>query len=60
MPLRTPQEIENEMYRANKYVNAGSSQFSGMSYEEGIEAALRWALGEEDTKPIETDYEEED
>jgi len=58
--LRTPREIEKQMYAASDWSNAGSSAYDGMTYEEGVEAALRWALGEEDTPPIEKEYSEDD
>lgn len=36
-------------------INAGGSRFPGMTFEEGIAAALRWALGDTDEIPYTQD-----
>ena len=33
-------------------MNAGGSSVPGMTYEEGVEAALRWAIGESADSPL--------
>lgn len=40
--MKTAEQIEKALRR----VIAGGTQYPGMSYEEGIEEALRWVLGE--------------
>lgn len=44
-------EIENELQEARDH--EFSSAFPGMTYEQGVIAALEWVLGENDTKPME-------
>ena len=60
MAFRSIKEIENQMWKAAEYVIAGHSAVHSMTYEEGVEAALRWTLGKEDTPPIEEDYKEDE
>jgi len=57
--MRTKNEIDEELGRATEWVVAGVTEFSGMTYEQGVEAALRWVLMEEDERPIEQDFSEE-
>lgn len=33
--------------------DSGRSKFPGMSYEQGVEAAIRWMQGDYDTNPME-------
>lgn len=49
-PERT--EIEEQIALAEESMDGGS-KWPGMSYEEGVSAALRWAIGESDDKPME-------
>lgn len=49
--MRTEREIEKLIDRAAKAAEVGS-KFPGMSYEEGVIAALEWALGD-DIDPME-------
>jgi hypothetical protein len=50
--MKAEREIEELIGRAVEQMDSGS-KFHGMSYEEGIEAALRWVLEEDDTDPME-------
>lgn len=36
---------EEQAYEASKQALEGSSRFPGMSYEQGVLAAIEWALG---------------
>lgn len=47
--MRTKDEIEEFMSKID--VNA-PSKYPGMSYESGLEEALRWVLGEADADEI--------
>jgi len=58
MPRPTDDEIEDQISDALEAQNQGS-RWPGMSYEQGVEAALRWALGEEEIPPM-NDEDEED
>ena len=57
--LRNTEELNDEIYRAMPWVDAGTTAFPGMTYEQGVEAALRWAIGKESERPIEEDYPDE-
>ena len=58
--LCSPREIEKQLSKAQDWSSNGKTDVSGMTYEEGVESALRWALGEEDSEPIENEYSEDD
>jgi hypothetical protein len=45
---RTEQEIRDQIDKAS----VDESIFYGMTYEEGIKAALEWVLGDIDAKPM--------
>lgn len=51
--MRDRKEIEEQMHKAEDTVMEGGSKVPGMTYEEGVDNALRWALGDSDDKPIE-------
>lgn len=36
---------EEQAYEAREQADEGSSRFPGMSYEQGVLAAIEWALG---------------
>lgn len=40
------ERICNIIDECNDYIDDGGSKFPGMSYEEGVVAALEWALGD--------------
>jgi hypothetical protein len=48
--MKTKDEIYDEIDRALAAQEEGS-KWPGMSFEEGVEAALRWIVGEQE-KPI--------
>ncbi len=50
---RDRREIENMIDKAAPSLESGQSAVAGMTYEEGVDAALRWALGDSDDAPIE-------
>lgn len=45
--VRTPQEIREQIEQAF------GDKYGGMTYENGVEAALMWVLGDRDDKPME-------
>ncbi len=51
--MRSRNEIEEQMHKAGDIVCEGDTKVAGMTYEEGVDNALRWALGESDDAPIE-------
>lgn len=52
MARPTDDEIQDQIDEALD-AQSGGSRWPGMSYEQGVEAALRWAVGEDDQKPME-------
>jgi hypothetical protein len=55
--VRTQDEIEAVKDKTYPYIEDGRSGVPGMTYEEGVEAALRWVLGDSDDDPMEHDEE---
>lgn len=50
--MRTVQEISDELDKVDGDASAGGpSKWPGMNYEQGVDAALRWALGWTDETP---------
>lgn len=58
--MKTSREIDKQLAKAQAWTSMGNTDVSGMTYEEGVEAALRWVLGEEDSEPIENEFKEEE
>lgn len=58
--MRTEDEVRDQLNEAadNASYQGKPSKWPGMSYEDGVMAALGWALGEEDRPPM-TDEPEE-
>jgi hypothetical protein len=50
---RTPGEVQDQIDEAADSMAEGGSRWPGMSYEEGVLAALRWLVGESFQKPME-------
>lgn len=48
MTAETPDndEIDNVLNTCMEQMDEGGSRWPGMSYEQGVEAALRWVRGE--------------
>lgn len=42
---RTPEEIDDLMNRCSDCENSGESIYPGMTYEQGIQAAINWLDG---------------
>lgn len=49
---RTEAEINEQLDRATHGVEEGT-QYSGMSYEEGVRETIQWLLGYTNDKPME-------
>jgi hypothetical protein len=49
---RTKEEIEQQIDESGESIEKGG-KFNGMSYEEGVRAALEWVVNYTDTKPME-------
>lgn len=56
MPLdRSEEEIDEQLNRAAEAADAGQSKWPGMTYEQGVDNALRWVTGQTDDLPMEDD-----
>ena len=53
MTMRTQKQIDDVKGKALAAVEAGESSVPGMSYEEGVLAALDWLDGTTDDDPME-------
>lgn len=51
--MRQQSEIDDVIGRATEGMEEGGSRFPGMSYEEGVLAALDWVTGNADDDPME-------
>jgi hypothetical protein len=49
----TRDEIDEQLNLAAEAEESGGSRWPGMSYEQGVSAALRWATGESNDPPME-------
>ena len=45
--MRTQSEIEDTIDRALQLNGEGGSNYPGMTYEQGVEDALRWAMNQD-------------
>lgn len=48
----TDNEIQEELDKAVEHTSRGQAQWPGMSYEQGVQNALEWVLGDIDDKPM--------
>ncbi len=51
--MRPQAEIDEQLNRALESEEAGRSKWPGMTYEQGVEAAIRWMSGQVEDKPME-------
>jgi len=52
--MERPQErIDEILNRCSEQEEEGGSRWPGMTYEQGVSAAIRWMLGETDDDPYE-------
>lgn len=49
---RTDQEVDDVLDKATKQGEAGCTRWPGMSYEQGVEAAIRWLIGHDEDNPL--------
>ena len=50
--VRTDAEIDDVIEKCMASENAGHSLYPGMTYEQGVNEALRWVTGEIDDNPM--------
>lgn len=50
--MRPENEIDEAINQAVEQEDEGGSKWPGMTYEQGVSAALRWATGQSDEHPM--------
>lgn len=50
---RTDEEIDDLREKCIEQENEGGSKYHGLTYEQGIEAAVGWLVGDRDDNPME-------
>ena len=50
---RTRSEIDEQLNACVDSIDEGRSKYPGMTYEQGVDAALRWVAGDTDDAPME-------
>lgn len=50
---RSREEIDEQLERTVDPIDSGRSTVPGMSYEQGVDYALRWVTGDSDDAPME-------
>jgi predicted secreted Zn-dependent protease len=50
--MRTKEEIDNQLNLAADQEEKGGSQYPGMTYEQGVQAALLWVTEKYDETPL--------
>ena len=48
----TQNQIDEVLNQCSEAADSGRSKFPGMSYEQGVEAAIRWMQGDEKNDPL--------
>jgi hypothetical protein len=51
----TRDQIDDQLNKAAEAEETGQSSWPGMTYEQGVDAAIRWMTGESDDLPMEDD-----
>lgn len=49
--MRDQSRIDDILNEVSDQIDKGGSRFPGMSYEDGVDAALRWVTGDMDDHP---------
>lgn len=49
---RTQREVDSVLGDCADSISEGSSKYPGLTYEEGVQAALDWILGNTDDQPM--------
>lgn len=51
----TKTEMQDQLAKADDQIMEGNSKWPGMTFEEGVSHALRWAVGDDDVPPMDGD-----
>lgn len=50
---RSGSDVDDLIDECARRVNDGENKFFGLTYEAGIEAGIRWLIGEQEEHPLE-------
>lgn len=50
---RTDEQIDEQLTAAMESVDNGTTNWPGMTYEQGVDNALRWVTGQSNDPPME-------
>lgn len=50
---RTDEQIDEQINAASEQNEEGTTRWPGMTYEQGVDNALRWVTGQSDDVPME-------
>jgi hypothetical protein len=53
--MPSDEEVDEQLNLAAESIDKGTTRWPGMSYEQGVDAALRWATDQTDEPPMEED-----
>jgi hypothetical protein len=51
--VRTEQEVDELLNQCAEYTEQGETKYPGLTYEQGVTAALEWVCGYTDEVPME-------
>ncbi len=51
--MRSDREIQKQLSVADEQTMEGTTKVPGMTYEDGVSAALRWVIEDTDDEPME-------
>jgi predicted secreted Zn-dependent protease len=51
--VRKEEEVDDLLNKCSDQINDGGSKYPGMTYEQGIEAAIRWLTDDQWENPLE-------
>lgn len=49
---RSTEDVDDLLNEVQDFIERGTTKFSGMTYEQGVEAAIRWLRGDCDDRPM--------
>lgn len=51
--MRTRDEVDAQLDKTISAIEEGTTRWAGMTYEQGVDNALRWVMGDSDEPPME-------
>lgn len=51
--VRNDDEVDEVLNAAGAQIEQGATKYSGLTYEDGVDAGIRWLTGHDDASPME-------